>query len=38
MGDEPSGKRIPGDDQVAVELLLAVRAGDLDVITAGRGP
>jgi hypothetical protein len=33
MSEEPSGRRIPGDDQVAVEMLLAVRAGDLNVVT-----
>jgi uncharacterized protein len=32
MGEQKYSKRIPGDDQVAVELLLAVRAGDVQVI------
>ncbi len=32
MSEPKTGKRIPGDDQVAVELLLAVRAGDVQAI------
>ncbi len=30
MSEQTGGKRIPRDDQVAVELLLAVRAGDVE--------
>jgi uncharacterized protein len=32
MSDTETGRWIPSDDQTAVELLLAVRAGDVDVI------
>jgi uncharacterized protein len=32
MSEQKTGKRIPADDQVAVELLLAVRAGDVEAI------
>ncbi len=32
MGEQKYSKRIPSDDQVAVELLLAVRAGDVEAI------
>ena len=32
MNEEEAGKRIPRDDQVAVELRLAVRAGDVAAI------
>jgi hypothetical protein len=32
MSEHETGSRIPSDDQVAVELLLAVRAGDIEVI------
>ena len=32
MSEQETGKRIPSDDQVAVELLLAVRGGDVEAI------
>ncbi len=32
MSEQETGKRIPDDDPVAVELLLAVRAGDVEAI------
>src|SRR5437868_6862587 len=32
MGEQQPGKRIPDDDQVAIELRLAVRAGDIEAI------
>jgi uncharacterized protein len=32
MSEQETGKQIPSDDQVAVELLLAVRAGDVAAI------
>src|SRR5215469_9450508 len=32
MSEHEAGKWISSDDQIAVELLLAVRAGDVDVI------
>jgi hypothetical protein len=32
MSEQETGKRIPGDDQVAVELASAVRAGDVGAI------
>jgi ankyrin repeat protein len=32
MSEQESGKRIPSDDQIAVELLSAVRAGDVAAI------
>ena len=32
MSEQETGKRIPGDDPVAVELLLAVRVGDVEAI------
>jgi ankyrin repeat protein len=32
MSEQETGKRIPSDDQVAVELLLAVRVGDVAAI------
>ena len=32
MSEQETGKRIPSDDQVAVELLLAVRGGDVAAI------
>jgi hypothetical protein len=32
MSEQESGNLIPGDDQVAVELRLAVRTGDVAVI------
>jgi ankyrin repeat protein len=32
MSEQETGKRIPGDGQVAVELLSAVRAGDVEAI------
>jgi uncharacterized protein len=40
MSDSETGTWIPSDDQTAVELLLAVRAGDVDVIRRllGRDP
>jgi hypothetical protein len=32
MNEQETGKRIPSDDQVAVELRSAVRAGDVEAI------
>src|SRR5437764_13174565 len=32
MSEQQPGKRIPDDDQVAIELRLAVRAGDVEAI------
>ncbi len=32
MNEQETGKRIPSDDQVAVELRSAVRAGDAEAI------
>lgn len=32
MSEQETGKRIPGDDQVVVELRLAVRAGDVEAV------
>ena len=32
MSEQETGKQIPSDNQVAVELLLAVRAGDVAAI------
>jgi hypothetical protein len=37
MSDQEAGKRIPSDDQAAVELRSAVRAGDVEAIQDCRG-